>query len=154
MNQHKNRIQNHPSSAASKHSSRKILQINPLTVDDCVYLYVDRGKSHAGNRYLVVSIDGDWCFITKFVGNQLRASSYKIKTSDCYRVPNEKAGSVRCRCIENSDSNDEVEIPTPPSPVDIPAYLLSLRSILLLVIQVLRPILLMITRTPLKFLFF
>ena len=116
MNQHKNRIQNHPSSAVSKHNSRKILQNNPLTVGDLVCPYRDKSC-----RYLVVSIDGDWCFIKKFVGNQLRAYSYKIKTSEYYRVSNENAGSVPYICFENSDSDDDVEIPTPPSPVDIPA---------------------------------
>ena len=54
---------------------------------DLIYLYGDRNKSQARNRYLVVSINGEWCFVKKFSGNQLRASSYKVKLSECYRVP-------------------------------------------------------------------
>ncbi|MCG7876681.1 MAG: RNase H-like domain-containing protein [Candidatus Thiodiazotropha endolucinida] len=87
IQQNRNRVQNHPHSEASKHKSQKILKSDSITVGDLVYLYGDRDKSCARNRYLVVSVDGEWCFVKKFVGNTLRASSYKVKISECYRVP-------------------------------------------------------------------
>lgn len=61
----------------------------PIQSGDLVYLYSERQRLRAGDRYLVVSIDGDWCFIEKCVGNQLRAISYKVKCSGCYHVESE-----------------------------------------------------------------
>ena len=46
----------------------------------------DRDKSRARDRYLIVRIDGEWCFIKKFTGSQLRATSYKVKLAECYGV--------------------------------------------------------------------
>ena len=125
--QHEKRLLNHPFSSSSKHNSKKILQTDQLVVGDLVYLYADRDKTRARSRYLVVSIDGEWCFIKKFVGTQLRSSSYKVKTSECYRVPNEKAWSVPLKYLESSDSEDEVDNvltrQNPPFPVNIPTIL-------------------------------
>ena len=75
LQQHENRIQNHPYSVASKHSKHKIPTSQTLSVGDLVYLYADRDKTRARCRYLIVSIDGEWCVVKKFVGNSLRASS-------------------------------------------------------------------------------
>ena len=36
---------------------------------------------------IVVSTDPPWCFVTRFSGSQLRASSCKVKLSECYAVP-------------------------------------------------------------------
>ena len=61
----------------------------PVQVGDLVYVHVssDGSKTHARNRYLVVSVDGLWCNIRKFNGSQLRSTSYRVKLSECYRVP-------------------------------------------------------------------
>ena len=127
VQQHEKRLLNHPFSSSSKHNSKKILPTDQLVVGDLVYLYADRDKTRARSRYLVVSIDGEWCFIKKFVGTQLRSSSDKVKTSECYRVPNEKAWSVPLKYLENSDSEDEVDNvltrQNPPVPVNIPTIL-------------------------------
>ena len=85
--QHDIRIANHPFSEQSKFKSASIRPTPKLSVGDLVYLYCDRDKTQARSRYIVTSIDGEWCFIKKFVGNQLRASSYKVKLSECYQVP-------------------------------------------------------------------
>ncbi|MCG7866391.1 MAG: hypothetical protein JAY74_08440, partial [Candidatus Thiodiazotropha taylori] len=127
VQQHEKRLQNHPFSSSSKHTSNKILPSDQLAVGDLIYLYADRDKTRARSRYLVVSIDGEWCFIKKFVGTQLRSSSYKVKTSECYRVPNEKPLSVPLKYPVNSDSEDEVDNvctrQNPPLPVNIPTIL-------------------------------
>ena len=52
-----------------------------------MYLYSDRNKSQARSRYLVVSLESDWCFIKKFTGGQLRASSYKVKLAEVFLIP-------------------------------------------------------------------
>lgn len=81
-------------------------------------------KSCARSRYLVVSVEGEWCFVKKFIGNSLRASSYKVKTSECYRVPVDKALTDRHYLVETYDSDDEVEtlssIPAPPPQTEVP----------------------------------
>lgn len=96
-------------------------------VGDLVYLYADRDKTRARSRYLVVSIDGEWCFIKKFIGNQLRSSSYKVKISECYRVPNEKPWSVPLNYLQNSDSDDECDTVSinqkEPTIVSVPSIL-------------------------------
>ena len=35
----------------------------------------------------MVSVDGLWCNVRKFVGSQLRSSSYRVKRTECYLVP-------------------------------------------------------------------
>ena len=37
----------------------------------------------------MVSIDDLWCNVHKFSGSQLCSSSYRIKLSECYRVPDQ-----------------------------------------------------------------
>ena len=59
----------------------------PVKVGDLVYVTSDGPKTHAHNRYLVVSVDGLWYNVRNFTGSQLRSTSYRVKLSECYRVP-------------------------------------------------------------------
>ena len=61
----------------------------PVQVSDLVYITSDGSKTHTRNQYLVVSVDGLWCNVRKFTGSQLRSTSYRIKLSECYRVPDQ-----------------------------------------------------------------
>ena len=63
---------------------RTILSVQ---VGDPVYITSDASKTRAHDRYLVVSDDSLWCNVHKFVGSQLPSISYRIKLSECYRVP-------------------------------------------------------------------
>jgi hypothetical protein len=74
-------------SAKSNAPCQKYPPTPMFVVGDLVYLFCDRNKSKARNRYLVVSTDLEWCQMRKFAGNQLQQSSYKVKKSECYRVP-------------------------------------------------------------------
>lgn len=127
IQQYRNRVQNHPHSEASKRKSQKILKSDSITVGDLVYLYGDRDKSCARNRYLVVSVDGEWCFVKKFVGNTLRASSYKVKISECYRVPADNMLTDHRFSLDSYESDDESEavptIPVPPPQTEVPDIL-------------------------------
>ena len=58
-----------------------------IDVGSLVYLHNDGNKHQACPRYLVTEIDGPWCNIKKFAGNQLRSTSYRVKCSECYIVP-------------------------------------------------------------------
>ena len=87
--QNSQRNENHPYSEKSKcpmpHSRPRT--DNDLMVGDIVYLYADRNKSAPRDRYILTSIDGDWLNIRKLVGTQLRNASYRVKKSECYKVP-------------------------------------------------------------------
>ncbi|CAG2253296.1 unnamed protein product [Mytilus edulis] len=80
----------------------------------------EQSKTQSRDRYLVVARDGEWCFIKKFSGNQLRASSYKVKLSECYKVLNTISAQQNPRYSQNvyneesdSDGHDEDSLPGP-----------------------------------------
>jgi len=85
------RNKNYSYSEKSKCSSYQTQNCETIEihVGDIVYLYSDKTKHASRQRYIVVSVDGDWCFIKKFTGNQLRSCSYKVKRSKCFRVPSD-----------------------------------------------------------------
>ena len=85
--QHSLRLGNHPASERSKAPGCCPRPSMPVQVGDLVYITSDGSKTHARNRYLVVSVDGLWCNVRKFTGSQLRSTSYRVKLSECYRVP-------------------------------------------------------------------
>ena len=85
--QHSQRDQNHVHSEKSKCPRSTAKEHQDINISDIVYLYVDKSKHQFRPRYLVVSIDGDWCMVHKFVGNTLRQLSYRVKQSECYKVP-------------------------------------------------------------------
>ena len=60
-----------------------------IDTGDIVYLYSDKSKLRSRCRYLVVSTEGDWLNISKFTGTQLRATSYRVKRTECYKVLSE-----------------------------------------------------------------
>ena len=130
MRQHHLRTQNHHSSEQSKYKSKKATTPYSIDVGDIVYLYSDRDKSKARSRYLVVSVDGEWCFIKKFSGNQLRSSSYKVKREECYLVPNDYLPLAHSRDkTASTDDEDEViqcsKSQPPPKIVDVPNILIN-----------------------------
>lgn len=84
---HQGRQDNPPFSEAARGGSRPQAPIPPLQVGDLVYVKSDRDKSRTCDRFIIVSIDSEWCFIKKFSGSQLRATSYKVKLAECYAVP-------------------------------------------------------------------
>lgn len=114
VHQHQQRQTNHPYSESSKsnHPSRPSPDIK---VGDLVYLYCDGSKHESRNRYIVTSINGEWCFIKKFSGKQLRASSYKVKLSECFLVSNTITDNVKLSefpCDKDDNDNDIEDINT------------------------------------------
>ena len=80
-----------------------------IQVGDLVYIVSDRSKSQARDCYLVTSIDNNWCYIRKFSGSQLRASSYKVKLSECYLIcghVSTRIPTYRHEVIDSDDTND------------------------------------------------
>ena len=120
--QHERRKINHPYNEKAKTPSCRRPGVVLVDVGDLVYLHIDRNKSRARDRYLVVSVDDNWCYIRKFCGNQLRSTSYKVKRSECYKVSSLCELPVRHR--RGSDTSDEEGDSNPkicPTPPPIPA---------------------------------
>ena len=84
--QHSLRNANHAPSQLSKSPSHTVSKALNIDVGDIVYLYCDRNKSRSRCRYLVVSVDGVWLNVSKFIGNQLRATSYRVKRRSATRL--------------------------------------------------------------------
>ena len=74
----------------------------PANVGDLVYLYCDANKSRARGRYLVTGREGQWLIIKKFAGTQLRNTAYRVRLSECYKVPYELPS------VSASDTNIEL----------------------------------------------
>ena len=117
--QHHSRLQNHEHSQISKAPRGKDALVPTIQVGDLVYIISDRSKSQARDRYLVTSIDNNWCYIRKFSGSQLRASSYKVKLSECYLVRGHVSTRIptyRPEVIDSDDTDDigPLTIAAPP----------------------------------------
>ncbi|KAL9978907.1 hypothetical protein ACROYT_G016491 [Oculina patagonica] len=100
VQQHEQRIANHHHSEKAKAPIAKNRPAEHITVGDLVYL--------------------------KFVGSQLRSTSYRVKTSDCYRVPSEVADYRPSAFNDDVDSSSDEAPPaqpvrSPPSPPVIPS---------------------------------
>ena len=127
LDQHKRRCTNHSPSEISKAHGHKRAPLCNVQVGDIVYLYTDLDKIHGRDRYLVTSLEGNWCSVRKFVGAQLRNMSYRIKRSECFKVPSYNFGS-HTPGADDTYSDDE-EVPScitpvaPPSPVSVPSFL-------------------------------
>jgi len=87
--QQSDRTTNHPYSIKSKGGPGHYEQ-EQISVGDIVYLTQDKSKTSARPRYIVAAIDGEWCFIRKFAGRQLREAAYKVKLLECYKVPSHR----------------------------------------------------------------
>ena len=115
--QHDQRQKNHPYSVKSKAQSRGVPPEPTIQVGDLVYLRAERSKLHARPRYLVCSIDGEWCNIRKIVGNQLRSSSYRVRLTDCLKV----ASTVPLPEMQQRpapDDHDDLDVEPDPGPSD------------------------------------
>ena len=121
------RAENHSHSENSKYHGGKFHTPPRVAVGDLVYLISDKDKLRARNLYLVTSVDGDWCFVKKFVGNQLRASSYNVKHDECYLVPGEcdKFSSHTLYKAYESEDEEGGHEAKPPEPAKVPPVLTS-----------------------------
>ena len=127
LEKHLSRIQNHPASERAKAPKERIHPKVSIDIGDLVYLYTDGNKCRGRSRYLVISIDGDWCNIRKFVGSQLRSNSYRVKKAECFKTSSEILASHTHTQLESdqhslTDEYDDTPVPVaaPPQPPDIP----------------------------------
>ena len=94
--QYKNRQQKH--TFAPKTFKRD----DQIQIGDLVYVYSDKDKTHSRPRYLVTSVENEWCFLRKFVGTQLRHNAYKVHRDDCFKIP---SFSPRPRASRRNNKN-------------------------------------------------
>ena len=114
MDQHNRRLASHGPSIKSKAPTRPPPLPNlDIHVGDLVYLRADRSKMHSRPRYLVCAVEGGWCNIRKFVGSQLRSTSYRVRQSDCLKVPSEVPTSRPH--LHGTSQSDEEDVSDSPS---------------------------------------
>ena len=115
LQQHSKRLQNHCHSEVAKAPLGRLPAAPSIQVGDIVYLTSDRSKTHARDRYLVASVDGNLCNIRKFIGHQLRSGSYRVRTRECFKVPS-NIPKRNPRAEEQYDHDDsDIEPPVPPT---------------------------------------
>ena len=93
-----------------------------IDTGDIVYLYSDKSKLRSRCRYLVVSTEGDWLNISKFTGTQLRATSYRVKRTECYKVLSETGHDIPVS-YEYDDATSADNTALPEAPTDVPVQL-------------------------------
>ena len=134
MSQSHARSKKHPYSEKSKAPLSQNPPNPAIAVGELIYLYSDGSKTKGRDRYLVTSIDGPWCDIRKFAGQQLRCTSYRVKKSECFLVPSSiplhtpttASHPMSPMSEEDADDNDPIPgaapdvTPDPPPPPDIP----------------------------------
>ena len=118
LDKHAHRSTDHTFSKKSKNPCSLVPNAPPLRVGDIVYLVLDKDKSRARDRYIVVTVDPPWCVVKKFSGSQLRATSYKVKLSECYTVSPSVVVSNHPGHPASRDKDDE---PSPVTPAVPPA---------------------------------
>ena len=103
LGKHEQRSTNHAPSEKSKNPRGLLPNTPSLHIGDIVYLIFDKDKS----RYIVVSIDFPGCFVKKFSGSQLRATSYKFKLSEGYATSPSVIVSDHSGSQASQDQDDE-----------------------------------------------
>ena len=120
--QHILRNANHAHSDMSKSPGGALPKSQHINVGDIVYLYADPNKTRSRCRYIVVSTDGSWLNMSKFIGNQLRATSYRVKRAEWYKVFADTPDST-----VTYEYEDDIDVPmtdaTPEPLPSIPAQL-------------------------------
>lgn len=104
----KDRMKNHKSSEKFKARGKQSEVRSNLSKGDIVYLYIDRDKSKARDKYLVVDVEKDFVIIQKFVGHQLRKRKYRVRKSDCITINTGKF--MEKRVSSDSDHSEEDEL--------------------------------------------
>ena len=124
MKQHEERLANNSCSEKSKAPKGVCPKTMPINVGDLVYFHSDRHKHQGRSRYLVTSVEGEWCNIKKFTGWQLRSSSYRVRLSECYLVPSTLAPLSQqsfCYRMDDkcNDQDEELPVLSPTLPTEI-----------------------------------
>ena len=80
------KLKGHLPSAKFKSRGNEQLDYSPIEKGSLIYINSDRDKTRRRDRYIVTSVEKDYCHVQKFAGNQLRARPYKVNRSDILLV--------------------------------------------------------------------
>ena len=116
IEQYEQRCLNHPHSERTKTPMKTHPTSHNILVGDLVYLYCDQNKFKGRDRYLVVSVDGIWCSIRKFVGIQLRSTSYRVKLSECYKIKQDSSLAYQPEYEDNPSDDNPLDTSSPIVP--------------------------------------
>ena len=84
---HNQHLKNHRASERSK-AKRPAAKTPDISVGDLVHITCDPiSKGVQRDRYIVSSVDGEWCNVRKLTVTQLRSMSYRVRPKQCYLVP-------------------------------------------------------------------
>ena len=107
VTKYKHRCESHQPSANYKSRGKSYSTPHSISVGDLVYLYQDRDKTKARDKYLVVKTQDSKIFIQKFTGSQLRAKEYTVDATDIIKVEPHKFHQYPL--ISEEESSDEGE---------------------------------------------
>ena len=63
-------------------------------------------------RYIVTSVEDEWASIRKFTGNQLRLFAYRVKLSECYKVPTGVSSDIHNHTTEIDEQEEYTDTST------------------------------------------
>ena len=110
MQQYERRLKNHPSSEISKAGNKKPLPAPQINVGSLVYIYGDRDKTKARQRYIITDIDKDFYTLRKFTATLFSKQTYKVKPNEIYIVPDYFSGrNLPPMPSDESDSEEDLE---------------------------------------------
>ena len=122
LQQQDHRQSNHAASESSKAQDHPRAPNANVQIGDIVYLWKDKSKHHPRDRYIVTALDGQqWCNIRKFIGTQLRNTSYRVKRSELFTIPFIPTSPPNPLVDSDDDtSGDSVAYPNSPVPSGLP----------------------------------
>ena len=127
LNQHRSRLQNHPSSSVSKAGGKPHLPHPTVSVGTLVFLVCDKSKLAAREKYLIVGLtDSNTCQLRKFTSSQFRSKVYTVPISQCFPVSptmlaQDPQGPIRgLNEPPDSDSDDDLDPLDPTSETTLP----------------------------------
>ena len=115
LQKHATSIKGHESSELYKSRGSGVRQSESINIGDLVHIIGDRNKHHPRERYIVTSLEGNWCQLRKFTGSQLRANAYKVPLSEVYKVPSQCQQGKALHNIELEDDSIIIQAPRLPA---------------------------------------
>ena len=103
------RAANQMASAKSKSKGKPSAENACIKQGSLVYIKADGSKNTCRERYIVVSIDKDYCVVQKFVKSQLRSKRYHLKLTEVYPVVPDSIiipGNIR-GCDDTVDDSED-----------------------------------------------
>ena len=121
ISQHKARKENHEHSQKSKAHGRPFRSSPEIKVGALVYIYQDRDKVTARQRYLVTNIKAKHVILRRFSTHLFGTKEYEAKLQDCYIVPSMEDARLpareESRQLESGESSTDEDVISSPMKV-------------------------------------